>query len=288
MLVLILIFILSTVLYVFFAAALVPFPINDSGTVRYNSFPWMTITLIAANVLIFIGWQAPDLFAIFSAETELEFAEAARAYATKTWTYGFRASYLREGASIGAFTSLTSMFMHADFTHLTGNMLYLWAFGRRVEDACGAWRFLLFYLLAGMVATIGFAILISPAEELPGVGASGAISGVMGAYLLLFPGARMTCLWGVAGVFRSITHFFLRLIGEKPGRARWTVKIPAFIVLGLFIFNNLMPTFDSLQSGDLIGGVNYVAHATGFLSAVAIFLFVRKDLLRRYITGRAL
>ncbi|GAB4511509.1 MAG: rhomboid family intramembrane serine protease [Anaerolineae bacterium] len=289
MLGLIIAFLINIIFTVFLSALIVPFPVNDSGTVRYNSFPWMTITLISINCFVFIGWQAPDLFDYFSTPSGSPEEEAAiLGYATKIWTYGFRASYLREGESIGAFTSFTSMFMHGDFNHLTGNMIYLWAFGRRVEDACGPWRFLVFYLLAGMVAVMGFAMLISPAEDLPGVGASGAISGVMGAYLLLFPGARMTCLWGVAKAVRTVTHFLLRLIGERPGPARWTIKIPAFIVLLLFIANNLLPTFDSIEAGELAGGVNYVAHVAGFLSAITIFLFVRKDLLTRYIAGRAL
>ena len=85
---------------------------------------------------------------------------------------------------------MTSIFLHGDPFHLIGNMLFLWVFGRRVEDACGPTRFLLFYLLAGTSADL-ITALVLPSEDIPGIGASGAIFGVMGAYLLLFPDGRI-------------------------------------------------------------------------------------------------
>ncbi|MBC7870093.1 MAG: rhomboid family intramembrane serine protease, partial [Chitinophagaceae bacterium] len=170
---------------------------------------------------------------------------------------------------------------------LIGNMIFLWAFGRRLEDACGPWRFLLFYLLAGMVATMGAAFLVSVNSDVPGIGASGAISGVMGGYLLLFPVARMECLWLVISIPRSIINRFLRLMGGEA-KYKSTIKLPAIVVVLLFVASDIIETFTTAQTGELIGGVNYVAHATGFLAAITIFLFVRKDLAVRYFAGRSI
>lgn len=278
---------LVTLLFLLFSSLTLPFPVNDSGVVRYNTTPWMTLILIGINTIIFLVWQAPDLIAIAEARTDVGIYLAQIDYATKLWTYGFRETYLVDGQSIGAFTSFTSMFMHADFGHLIGNMIYLWAFGRRVEDACGPFRYLLFYLLAGIVATMGYALLTDPIIDGPGVGASGAISGVMGAYLILFPFAKMQSLWGLAIIIRGISWVLSALFGGKV-KWQWTVEIPVLLLLGFYIFTNLLPTFETIETGELAGGVNYVAHMTGFLSALTIFLFVRKDLLVRYFSGRSL
>lgn len=285
--------IIAILLYVafslFLSAITVPLPVNDRGTVRYNSIPYATIGLIFVNVVVFLAFQAPDLVKYATSEPgSLDEFNAVFHYQQTVVNYGFRGLYLREGYSIGAFTSFTSMFMHSDFSHLIGNMIFLWAFGRRLEDACGPWRFVVFYLIAGLVANMGTAILAANAD-LPGIGASGAIFGVMGGYLLLFPFAWMGCLWVPAIVLRFALRAFMRLIGEKPeGDFHWTIQIPALIVVGLYIGFNVLPTFKTIESGDLIGGVNYVAHMLGFLSAILIFLFVRKDLLTRYASGRAL
>lgn len=90
----------------------------------------MTYSLIAINCVVFLFWQAPELY---RSGTIYDYVE----YVQKIWLYGYRESYLREGESIGAFVTFTSIFMHGDFFHLLGNMIYLWAFGYRVEDACG-------------------------------------------------------------------------------------------------------------------------------------------------------
>ncbi len=285
------IFFLDVLFSLAFASLFTPLPLYDSGTVRYKSFAWMTLTLIGINTLIFCFWQLPDLFTIVSSQDPdnltMGEAQAFYGYVGKIWTYGFRPIFLQDGQSIGAFTTFTSMFMHANFTHLIGNMIFLWAFGRRLEDACGPWRFLLFYLLAGMVATMGAAFLVSVNSDVPGIGASGAISGVMGGYLLLFPGARMECLWLIISIPRSIINRFLRLMGGEA-KYKSTIKLPAIVVVLLFVASDIIETFTTAQTGELIGGVNYVAHATGFLAAITIFLFVRKDLAVRYFAGRSI
>ncbi len=282
-----LIFILVTLFGILINSIITPFPMSDNGMVRYNTVPWMTGTLIVVNACIYVFWQSVDVFTYFNATTEFEANSALFNLYEKTWTYGFREVYLTDGTSIGGFTSFTSMFMHSNFSHLIGNMIYLWAFGRRIEDACGPWRFLLFYVFAGMVATMGYAVLTSPTYDIPSVGASGAIAGILGAYLILFPGAKLRCLWMPAVVLRAIGWLFGSIIGERV-KWKWTVQLPAIIVLALFVVDNLLPTLTAVGEGELAGGVNTVAHMTGFLSALLIFLFVRKDLLRRYLAGRSL
>ena len=189
---------------------------------------------------------------------------------------------MREGLSIGAFSTFTSMFMHVDFWHLFGNMIYLWTFGRRVEDACGSWRYLLFYIAAGMVANIGAEVLNPAHADLPSIGASGAIAGIMGAYLLLFPNARVDCLWGIGTILR-IPYAALR--GQQV--FKWTVKLPAWILLVYFAVREFLPSIAVIRNGQAGGGVSHLAHMTGFLTAILILLFVRKDLLMRYFSGRS-
>lgn len=258
-------------------ALVTPLPISDVGVVRYRTLPLMTMALITVNVLVFTLWQARNLY---GTDTVMEL----QAYVEQIWRYGYRESFMRDGgASIGAFTTFTSMFMHADFWHLFGNMIFLWTFGRRVEDACGAWRFLLYYLAAGMMANLGSVVLNPSDTDLPSIGASGAIAGVMGAYLVLFPGAKVHCLWVIGSVLRIP---FALLMGRKMWS--WTIALPAWIVLIYFAVENALPSFNVMTNGSDMGGVNTLAHLMGFLAAIVILLFVRKDLLLRYLAGRRL
>lgn len=144
-------------------------------------------------------------------------------------------------------TTITSMFMHGGWMHLIGNMLYLWIFGDNVEDSMGHVRFLVFYLLCGLAAVFAQA-LPEPSSTIPMVGASGAISGVLGAYLLLYPHARV-------------------LVVIPLGFVLQTARIPAGIVLvlwfGLQLLSNLMT-----QAGS--GGVAFRAHIGGFVAGMAL------------------
>ncbi|MEP6984933.1 MAG: rhomboid family intramembrane serine protease, partial [Chloroflexota bacterium] len=159
---------------------------------------------------------------------------------------------------------------------------------------CGSWRFLTFYLIAGMVAKIGSELFNTAHIDLPGIGASGAIAGVMGAYLVLFPGAMVTSFWGLGIIFRVPVVLVMKIAGVKSVKEapvwRWTIKLPAFILLLFFLgqefIASLLP-FLQPQQGSL-DSVNHAAHVTGFLAALLIFLFVRKDLLTRYFSGRRL
>ncbi len=268
-------FLLIIVITLLQMSLIYPLPFSDTETVRYRTLPYMTYALIILNALVFIIWQAPDYY---RAQTFAEF----QGYVDKLWIYGYRGVFMREGQSIGAFATFTSMFMHVDFWHLFGNMIYLWTFGRRVEDACGSWRYLLYYLAAGMVANIG-AELLNPAHtDIPGIGASGAIAGIMGAYLLLFPGAQVDCLWGIGTILR-LPYAAIR--GKQL--FKWTIKLPAWILLVYFAVREFLPSIDVIQNGQAVGGVSHLAHMTGFLTAILILLFVRKDLLTRYFSGRS-
>ena len=151
-------------------------------------------------------------------------------------------------------TLLTSMFMHGGWMHLLGNMLYLWIFGNNVEDAMGHGRFLLFYLLCGLIAALGHAWL-DPASRVPMIGASGAISGVLGAYLLLYPHARV-------------------LVGIPFGFFVHTVYLPAMLVLGMWF---LLQILNSAAASGGQGGVAWFAHIGGFIAGMVLLpLFKRR------------
>ena len=227
-------------------------PLSDTEPNRYSWFPFMTITLIAINTFIEIAkpLYLPDDMTLWQ---YWEFAM--RFYVTPNLIIA------AEGP--GILSSITSMFMHANFIHLLGNMGALWVFGRRVEDACGAWRFLIFYLLAGVSANL-ITTLVMYNSPTPGVGASGAIFGVMGAYLLLYPAGRIRTL-----VFISFVPAWPRI------RAGWVVLY--------FLGVQIIPALEMLFS-DANFGVGYWAHLGGFFSALFIFLFLRPEAFARYLS----
>jgi membrane associated rhomboid family serine protease len=170
------------------------------------------------------------------------------------------ARYLGEGIDLSlwseaATSTLLSMFLHGGWMHLLGNMLFLWIFGDNVEDRLGHLRFLIFYLLAGFAATLAQA-LADPSSTVPEIGASGAISGVLGAYLLLYPRARIVTL-----VFFG---FFIRL-----------VEVPALVFLPFWFLIQFISGLAALATtSSAQGGVAFFAHIGGFLAGVLLlFLF---------------
>jgi membrane associated rhomboid family serine protease len=208
-------------------------PIRDDNPVRIVAF--VTWGLIAANVLAFVLQLAGG-------------ADAVRV------VYGLGAvPAVLTGRAPGMdpglvwLTPITSLFLHGGLLHLGGNMLYLWIFGNNVEEAMGHGRFLIFYLLCGALATGGH-VLANPASNLPVIGASGAISGVLGAYLLLFPHARVLTLIPLG--------FLTRL-----------VYIPAVVLLGLWI---LLQVVSGLLTAQEAGGVAWFAHIGGFLAGLVL------------------
>jgi membrane associated rhomboid family serine protease len=275
-------------LILFLSTLLFPMPVSDSGVVRYRTIPWVTLLLIVINTMVFVLWIAPDLYG--QQEAAIVIQPTFEDYVGKVNTYGFSEHALRQGTGIAALATFSSMFMHADFWHLFGNMIFLWAFGRRVEDACGSWRFLGFYLLVGMMANVGSVLFTPKLDTLPSIGASGAISGVMGAYLLLFPGAWVNSLWGLGTILR-IPYAAIRKLTTRDGDYkfwRWTVPLPAWLVLIWFVVRSFLPSLETIRSDEEIQGINHLAHLAGFLAALTVFFFVRKDLLLRYLHGRSL
>jgi membrane associated rhomboid family serine protease len=159
------------------------------------------------------------------------------------------------------FTPLTSMFLHGGWLHLIGNMWFLWLFGNNVEDSMGHGRYLVFYLMCGLAAAAA-QTLVNPTSALPMVGASGAISGVMGAYIVLYPRVRIHML-----IF--LGFFITRAV------------VPAYLMLGYWLLLQVLGGLPSL--GDEAGGVAFWAHAGGFLAgAVLILVFRDNDLVARH------
>lgn len=161
-------------------------------------------------------------------------------------------------------TMLTSMFLHAGWLHILGNMLFLWVFGDNVENSMGHVRYLIFYLLCGFAAN-ALEIATSASSTVPGLGASGAIAGVLGAYLVLYPGSRI-------GTLIPITFILI------------PVRLPAWVLIGFWFvlqFLNGLVTISS-QAGQATGGVAYWAHVGGFTAGVLlIWVFRKRDRVRQ-------
>lgn len=227
-------------------------PLNDSESNRYSWFPFMTITLIAVNTII--EFTKPAYM-----PNEAHFLH----YWAFMMRFYFTPKLILAAEGPGIISSITSMFMHANLFHLLSNMGALWVFGRRVEDACGAWRFLVFYLLAGVSAGL-LTTLAMYDSPIPNVGASGAIFGVMGAYVLLYPGGRIRTL-----IFISFVPTWPRI------RAGWIILY--------FLSVQIIPALVILFTGASFG-IGYWAHLGGFFSAVFIFLFLRPEAFARYLS----
>ena len=212
------------------------FPIHDDNPTRIT--PYVTYVLLSACVLVFF-WQ-------------ISLGEAAQ---QAVYSFGVIPSVLFASKSLPAeleilpawLTIFSSMFLHGGWMHLIGNMLYLWVFGNNVEDAMGHRRFIVFYLACGLLAALTQAVL-NPDSEIPMIGASGAISGVLGAYLLLHPHARILVVIPIIIVI-------------------FTPWIAAYWVLGFWFVLQLI---NSLTSASDVGGVAYGAHIGGFLAGMLL------------------
>ncbi|MCV2868256.1 rhomboid family intramembrane serine protease [Defluviimonas sp. WL0002] len=207
------------------------FPIRDHNP--SGSTPWVTWTLILANAAVFL--------------VELGYlnSPAGQSALLRDW-----ALYPVLVTQYGEYTGIfSSMFLHAGFMHLAGNMLFLWIFGDNLEDALGHAGFLLLYVVAGVAAAVA-QIAANPLSDIPTVGASGAIGGVMGGYVLLFPRARIDVL--------IIFIVFFRV-----------VAVPAWLMLGLWF---AIQVFSGLGTPTDIGGVAYWAHVGGFAAGLVLTL----------------
>jgi membrane associated rhomboid family serine protease len=243
------------------------FPIKDN--IPTDRFPVVTVTLIVANVLMYLFFQKAIDSAWFNTPDEMNVIDyGAIPYEFTHW--GSECEAVGQGIACEGMsgvtgqadpqpatwvTAFTSMFMHGSLIHLGGNMLFLWIFGNNVEDSMGPVRFTVFYLLAGLAATAG-QIVVSPDAAIPGIGASGAVAGVLGGYILLFPRARV-----ITVIF--IIFFFT------------IVELPALLILGFWFVQQLLFGYFDLTTGGMAGGgVAYFAHIGGFVfGLIAIKLF---------------
>ena len=206
------------------------FPIGDDDSAR-RTVPVVTYALIALNVLFFF--------------VELSGGEAF----IQQWSVVPRRLISNPAGDFP--TMFTSMFMHAGWLHLGSNMLYLWIFGDNVEDSFGHVKFLLFYLVCGIAATFA-QVAVSTGSNVPNLGASGAIAGVLGAYLVLFPRGQVKVLMG-----------------------RGVIPMPALVVIGGWIVLQLVSGIGSISASAQTGGVAYMAHIGGFVAGLVLTFLLR-------------
>lgn len=229
-------------------------PLKDIN--RTRTFPAITLFLIAVNAAVFVYQlslgSGPVLTGFF-----YQFGLVPRALLS--------IGYWQEAGILPGLAPLfTSMFLHGGWMHFLGNMLYLWVFGDNVEDWLGWLRFLLFYLVCGLLAAL-LQMAVHPGSPIPMIGASGAISGVLAAYLVLFPGARVL-------TFVPILFFF------------YLVRLPALIFLGLWFLLQFFNGAVSLTAGDLsMGGTAWWAHIGGFVAGLVLILKARKSRRRQFL-----
>ncbi len=203
-------------------------PLKDENPT--NNFPFFTLLFLALNIMVFIyGFYLPVHPSVLYAKYAL-------------------IPYQLVHSPVDAYPTLfTAMFMHAGIWHLGGNMLYLWIFGNNIEDVLGKFRFILFYFVCGTIAALGH-VATDMNSQIPMVGASGAISGILGAYLVLFPFARIK------------TFIFLGFF--------WTItRIPAIVLLLVWIG---LQIWNSVSTGT--GNTAWFAHIGGFIAGVLLIL----------------
>lgn len=209
-------------------------PIGDENRPGHI-VPVVNYVLIAANVIVFLLQM--------SLGSELAIQRFIN-------YYGLIPREIVAGQDL--FTLLTSMFLHGGWGHIFGNMLFLWVFGDNVEDAFGHLGYLVFYLLAGFAASAA-QILSNPSSGIPGVGASGAISGVLGAYIIFFGGNPI----------RVLIFYFITVV-------------PAWLMIGLWAAQQFINTYGAVaRTAQTAGGVAYAAHAGGFLAGMLTAVLLR-------------
>jgi len=223
-------------------------PLKD--TIQSRSFPIVNWILIGLNIVVFL--------------TLLSMGSRAEVWVA---TFGAVPARLLQTPNVSQLSTLfTSMFLHSGWAHLIGNMLALYIFGDNVEDRLGSGRYLLFYLICGLVAAIAH-IAVNPNSSVPTVGASGAISGVLAAYLLFYSSARVITL---------IPLFIFP----------WFVEIPAIVFIGFWFLSQLFNGFLSVFAGtQAFGGVAWWAHVGGFIAGLILapILGYRRYVRRAYV-----
>lgn len=231
---------------------MIPIGDDNSGRIRV---PFVNISLLVANVIVFVFFQ--QLGANMHAIAAYSVVPAEILSGEDLVIEGS----LAVSPSPVFITILTSMFMHGGIAHIAGNMLYLWIFGDNLENVMGHFKYLLFYLLCGILASLAHVFAtqwLGHSEMIPSLGASGAISGVMGGYLLLFPRNEVRLLF-----FRSV------------------LVVPAFVTLGFWIVLQLIGGFSLIDSSGG-GGVAYAAHLGGLVAGLLLVKFFagNKDVIK--------
>ena len=216
------------------------FPIGDDNSSR-RTVPLVTYALIAMNVLFFfVELSGGDAF---------------------IGKWAFVPNRFLANPVADFLTLFTSMFMHAGWVHLGGNMLYLWIFGDNVEDRFGHIKFIFFYLLCGLAATFA-QLAFSLGSNVPNLGASGAIAGVLGAYILMFPQGKVRVLQG-----------------------QQVIQVSALIVIGLWIVLQFFSGIGSITNAADTGGVAYMAHIGGFIAGFGLTFLFRGNSAPRLTAG---
>jgi membrane associated rhomboid family serine protease len=236
-------------------------PIGDDNTDRTVT-PFVNYILIAVNIIVFVLFQGcgqnEEFTYSFSAVPEeiisgKDIVTSDQKVKDPVSGDTFIQPGLGETPSPVYITLLTSMFMHGGIAHLLGNMLFLWIFGDNIENRIRHLRYLIFYLLCGLIASLSHVALSAITDSntlIPSLGASGAISGVMGGYILLFPKNRVNLL-----MFRTL------------------MPVPAFVALGLWFVFQLISGIGVLGEGSQGGGVAYAAHIGGFIAGLVFIKF---------------
>ena len=237
------------------------FPIRDDNPTFL--VPYATYVIIALNVIVWVLVQGlgSERALIESMCTLALIPAKLLAIAPEGALVPFTEQFVCVLSGPAWYTPITSMFMHGGWFHIIGNLWFLWIFGNNVEDSMGHARFVVFYLLCGLAAA-GLQVFSDPDSAVPMVGASGAIGGVMGAYVVLFPRVRV--------------HMLIFL-----GFLVTTIAVPALFMLGYWIAVQLLQGF--LTIGQEGGGVAFWAHVGGFVAGAALILLFRKpELLARH------
>lgn len=240
------------------------FPLYDDNTDRQTT-PWVNYALIALNIFVFvvlqgIGTNEQFTYAFSTVPLEIitghDITTASRAVVDPVTGQRFLIPGLGATPLSVYLTLFTSMFMHGGIAHIAGNMLFLWIFGDNIEDRLGHVRYLLFYLVCGLIASLAhvFTTYTFATDEssllVPSLGASGAISGVLGGYMLLHHSRRVTVF-----LFRFLT------------------EVPAWVAIGIWFAFQLISGLGMLGGGSQQGGVAYAAHIGGFVAGLVLIKF---------------
>jgi membrane associated rhomboid family serine protease len=235
-------------------------PLRDYRPTR--SFPFVTVMLIALNVAAFLQDRLSGHYRLVYLHTAQGIVQAREFVGGLTSHFSLVPNDLVAHPLLAWPTILTSMFLHGNWLHIGSNMLFLWVFGDNIEDSLGRLRFIVFYFLCGLAAAI-VQILSDPASTIPMVGASGAVAGVLGAYLLLFPHNRVLTLI-------PLFIFFT------------TVELPAYLIIGYWALLQFLNAY-LLKGGGMLrgGGVAYFAHIGGFVAGMALIMLMTDRSSRR-------